>query len=82
MRGLFFVPDHTGSHDFFDDPEFMGVGVLFFIKYACLVQTINANFSVRMQDVIVLHDKSYMGNAAFGIVKKSQITRTAFFDKA
>ena len=59
----------------------MRMPVTFSIKNAQVIQSVNTNFSARVNDVIVIHNDAHMNDVAFFIVKKSQITGLAFFNK-
>ena len=51
------------------------------IVYAQMIQSIQANLSTCMNDVIIFQDDANMDDVALLIVKKSQVTRFTFFNK-
>lgn len=60
----------------------MRVAANIIIKNATVVQSVNPYFSVGMNNVIVLHNYAHVGNFSFIVIKKSQIARFTFLNKA
>ena len=59
----------------------MGVASLFIIEYAAVVQSVDSHFSVSVDNVIIAHYDTDVGNPSFFIVKKCQIARGCFLYK-
>ena len=70
------------SDDFFDDSQFVCVSFAVHVVNAAVVQAVDAYFSVCVDDVIVFHDDAHMGDDTFLVVKKCQVSRFTFFNKA
>ena len=59
----------------------MGMGAKIHIVNTCLVQSVDADFAMGMNDVVVFHDDTYMCDSPFFIIKKGEVTWAAFFNK-
>ena len=59
----------------------MRMSIRFRIINSQMIESVNAHFTTRMNDIIVIHDNSDVNDFPFFIIKKRQITRLAFFNK-
>ena len=53
----------------------------FLIEKSQIINTIDSNFTMRMDYIVVIQKNPHMNNVSFIVIKKSQITRLTFFDK-
>ncbi len=67
---------------FLNYPEFMRMPVGFGVVDSKVIQPVYPDLSAGMDDIIVFHDNPDMNDISLLIIKKSQVTRLAFFNKA
>ena len=59
----------------------MGIGVGIRIEYAGMVDSVYSHFAVGVDYIIIPHNNAHMVYYPIAIIKKSQITGLALFDK-
>ena len=51
------------------------------IKYACLVQEVDADFARSMDDLLIADDDADMGNGAVFVAEESKVARLGFLEE-
>ena len=59
----------------------MGMGVGIHVVNSSVVYAVDTHFTMRMYDMVVFHNNSYMNDIAFIVIKKSKVARLTFFNK-
>ena len=65
-------------HYSLDSHQLMRVHIALLIKYARLVQIIDADFARGVNDLLVANDDAHVGDGAVFVAEKSQVARLRF----